>query len=164
VCCRALGAGRVLDGQGGARTVELVSLFDDSDQAAAVLAEDEELIDEELGAEELVEVSLPGAGPDELDQDEEAAGAPLGLDAYPTGSLLIFSARWVPLAKVLAGMAGQLRSQGLAVVEIDVDAQAALADQLRIVSLPTFCYLAEEGPAFRTGASSMADLQELCGR
>ena len=115
---------------------------------------DGSLGDEEIGDEEV----------DDEEASDVLAGPTETLSSLAEGSLLILSARWVPLARVLAALAEQLRSKGVVVIEIDVDAKPGLADQLRVASLPTFCYLGKEGPEMRLGASSLGDLLALCGR
>jgi hypothetical protein len=80
----------------------------------------------------------------------------------PVGTLVIYCAKWVPVARYVELIAQKIRELGVIVEVVDVAAERTEADQLGVVVLPTFIFWDEEGPQSRTGAQSLADVAALC--
>jgi hypothetical protein len=84
-------------------------------------------------------------------------GDPNAEDIAP-GTLLIFSARWNPLARALDVMAERLGEVGVVVEHVDIEVRADLADRYGVLVLPTYVLVTKGGWSTRTGALSKSAL------
>jgi hypothetical protein len=81
----------------------------------------------------------------------------------PTGTLVVYSAKWVPVARYVELVVADLRAAGGVVELVDVDESQDDAENQKILVLPSFVWWGSEGRVLRTGALSPADVAELCG-
>lgn len=106
-----------------------------------------------------LEVIVPKEGPTE----SLATPVPAPVVRRETGTLVIYTARWVPVARYVEVLAEDLLACGVRVELVDVETATQEADELKIKVLPTFVWWGEEGPVVHLGALSHSGAGELCG-
>jgi len=96
-----------------------------------------------------------------LEGQSEGSGAAEELPArYPAGTLVAYSARWVPVARIVAKILDEVRASKISVVEVDMTTDRPGLPE--IVVLPTFIYWDQKGPRVKVGAASAVELIDWC--
>ena len=83
--------------------------------------------------------------------------------ARKLGTLVIYSAKWVPVARYVELLVADLRASGGVVELVDVDEARDEAEDQRIAVLPSFVWWGPDGRVLRSGAMSPDDVAGLCG-